>query len=509
MKNNQQSNEEAQIQEDLSEVLQVRRDKLKKLQESGRDPFKESRYDRTHYSMDIKDNFDSLEGKTTKIAGRIMSKRIQGKAGFIDIQDQEGRIQSYVRLDAIGEEEYSVFSTYDIGDIVGIEGEIFKTKKGEISVKAKSVVLLCKSLQVLPEKYHGLKDQELRYRQRYVDLIVNPEVKNAFLIRTKALKALKAYLDDRGFLEVETPILNTIAGGANARPFITNHNTLHIPMYLRIANELYLKRLIVGGFDKVYEMGRMFRNEGMDLKHNPEYTAIELYQAYADYTDMMEITENVIAHMAEVATGSMIVNYQGTEINFTPPWKRMSMEDCVKEYSGVDFSTINTDEEALEVAREKGIEIKPGMRRGEVINAFFEEFGEDKLIQPTFITHHPVEVSPLSKRNVEDPRRTDRFEAFANKWELANAFSELNDPIDQKGRFIDQLRKRELGDDEAFEMDEDFLKALEVGLPPTGGLGIGIDRVIMLLTNSPSIRDVLLFPTMKPIDNNSNKEEEN
>lgn len=497
MKNNQQSNEEAQIQEDLSEVLQVRRDKLKKLQESGRDPFKESRYDRTHYSMEIKDNFESLEGKTTKIAGRIMSKRIQGKAGFIDIQDQEGRIQSYVRLDAIGEEEYSVFSTYDIGDIVGIEGEIFKTKKGEISVKAKSVVLLCKSLQVLPEKYHGLKDQELRYRQRYVDLIVNPEVKNAFLIRTKALKALRAYLDDRGFLEVETPILNTIAGGANARPFITNHNTLHIPMYLRIANELYLKRLIVGGFDKVYEMGRMFRNEGMDLKHNPEYTAIELYQAYADYTDMMEITENVIAHMAEVATGSMIVNYQGTEINFTPPWKRMSMEDCVKEYSGVDFSTINTDEEALEVAREKGIEIKPGMRRGEVINAFFEEFGEDKLIQPTFITHHPVEVSPLSKRNAEDPRRTDRFEVFANKWELANAFSELNDPIDQKGRFIDQLRKRELGDDEAFEMDEDFLKALEVGLPPTGGLGIGIDRVIMLLTNSPSIRDVLLFPTMK------------
>ncbi|HDF2751509.1 TPA: lysine--tRNA ligase [Clostridioides difficile] len=509
MKNNQQSNEEAQIQEDLSEVLQVRRDKLKKLQESGRDPFKESRYDRTHYSMDIKDNFDSLEGKTTKIAGRIMSKRIQGKAGFIDIQDQEGRIQSYVRLDAIGEEEYSVFSTYDIGDIVGIEGEIFKTKKGEISVKAKSVVLLCKSLQVLPEKYHGLKDQELRYRQRYVDLIVNPEVKNAFLIRTKALKALRAYLDDRGFLEVETPILNTIAGGANARPFITNHNTLHIPMYLRIANELYLKRLIVGGFDKVYEMGRMFRNEGMDLKHNPEYTAIELYQAYADYTDMMEITENVIAHMAEVATGSMIVNYQGTEINFTPPWKRMSMEDCVKEYSGVDFSTINTDEEALEVAREKGIEIKPGMRRGEVINAFFEEFGEDKLIQPTFITHHPVEVSPLSKRNVEDPRRTDRFEAFANKWELANAFSELNDPIDQKGRFIDQLRKRELGDDEAFEMDEDFLKALEVGLPPTGGLGIGIDRVIMLLTNSPSIRDVLLFPTMKSLDGVNKKNDVN
>ena len=340
---------------------------------------------------------------------------------------------------------------------------------------------------------------DLRYRQRYVDLIVNPEVKDAFLTRTKALKALRSYLDDRGFLEVETPILNTIAGGANARPFVTHHNTLDIPMYLRIANELYLKRLIVGGFDKVYEMGRMFRNEGMDMKHNPEYTAIELYQAYADYEDMMEITENVVSHMAEVATGSMKVNYQGTEIDFTPPWRRMTMEECVKEYAGVDFSEINTDEEAIAVAKEKGIEIKPGMRRGEVINEFFEEFGEDQLVQPTFITHHPVEVSPLAKRNVEDPRRTDRFEAFANRWELANAFSELNDPIDQRGRFEDQVRKRALGDDEACEMDEDFLNALEVGLPPTGGLGIGIDRVIMLLTNSPSIRDVLLFPTMKPM----------
>ena len=317
-----------------------------------------------------------------------------------------------------------------------------------------------------------------------------------------------AYLDERGFLEVETPILNTIAGGANARPFVTHHNTLDIPMYMRIANELYLKRLIVGGFDKVYEMGRMFRNEGMSIKHNPEYTAIELYQAYADYTDMMEITENVIAHMAEAATGSMKINYQGTEIDFTPPWRRMTMEECVKEYTGVDFSTINTDEEALAVAKEKGIEITPGMRRGEVINAFFEEFGEDKLIQPTFITHHPVEVSPLAKRNVEDPRKTDRFEAFANRWELANAFSELNDPIDQKGRFMDQLRKKELGDDEACDMDEDFINALEVGLPPTGGLGIGIDRVMMLLTNSPSIRDVILFPTMKPIENNQNKIEE-
>jgi len=365
MNNDQMNND--QLQEDLTEVLRVRRDKLAKLQEMGRDPLKVSRYDRTSNSTEIKGNFEEFEGKVVKIAGRIMSKRIQGKAGFIDIQDQNGRIQCYVRLDRIGEEEYSIFSTYDIGDIIGVEGEVFKTKKEEISVKANEVVLLSKSLQVLPEKYHGLKDQDLRYRQRYVDLIVNPEVKDAFLTRTKALKALRSYLDERGFLEVETPILNTIAGGANARPFVTHHNTLDIPMYMRIANELYLKRLIVGGFDKVYEMGRMFRNEGMSIKHNPEYTAIELYQAYADYTDMMEITENVIAHMAEAATGSMKINYQGTEIDFTPPWRRMTMEECVKEYTGVDFSTINTDEEALAVAKEKGIEITPGMRRGEVI----------------------------------------------------------------------------------------------------------------------------------------------
>ena len=495
-------------QEDLTEVLKVRREKLSKLQEMGRDPFVQSRYDRTNYSMDIKNNFEEMEGKVVKIAGRIMSKRLQGKAGFIDIQDQEGRIQCYVRKDRIGEEEYDLFKTYDIGDIIGLEGEVFKTKKEEISVKATAVVLLSKSLQVLPEKYHGLKDQDIRYRQRYVDLIVNPEVKDAFLTRTKALKALRSYLDQRGFLEVETPILNTIAGGANARPFVTHHNTLDIPMYLRIANELYLKRLIVGGFDKVYEMGRMFRNEGMSIKHNPEYTAMELYQAYADYEDMMRITEELISHMAEVATGSTVVNYQGTEIDFKPPWRRMTMIECVKEYTGVDFDTIDTDEEALAIAREKGIEIMPGMRRGEVINAFFEEFGEDKLIQPTFITHHPVEVSPLAKRNAEDPRKTDRFEAFANKWELANAFSELNDPIDQKGRFMDQMRKKELGDDEACDMDEDFINALEVGLPPTGGLGIGIDRVMMLLTNSASIRDVILFPTMKPIEQNKNQIEE-
>ncbi|KGF15377.1 lysyl-tRNA synthetase [Peptostreptococcus sp. MV1] len=495
---------ESQI-ENLSEVLQVRRDKLRDLQEMGRDPFKISKYDVTHHSDEVIANYDQLEGQKVSLAGRIMSKRIMGKASFMHLQDQNGRIQAYVKRDDIGTDEYKLFKSYDLGDIVGIEGFVFKTKTEEVSVHVEKLVLLSKSLQVLPEKYHGLKDVDLRYRQRYVDLIVNPEVKDAFLTRTKALKALRSYLDDRGFLEVETPILNTIAGGANARPFITHHNTLDIPMYLRIANELYLKRLIVGGFDKVYEMGRMFRNEGMDMKHNPEYTAIELYQAYADYKDMMEITENVISHMAEVATGSMKIDYQGTEIDFTPPWKRMTMEECVKEYSGVDFSEINTDEEALAIAREKGIEITPGMRRGEVINAFFEEFGEDQLIQPTFITHHPVEVSPLAKRNVEDPRKTDRFEAFANRWELANAFSELNDPIDQRGRFEDQVRKRELGDDEACEMDEDFLNALEVGLPPTGGLGIGIDRVIMLLTNSTTIRDVLLFPTMKPLRDGSSE----
>lgn len=498
---------ESQV-ENLSEVLQVRRDKLSELQKMGRDPFKISKYNVTHHSNEVIDQYDSLEGQRVSLAGRIMSKRIMGKASFMHLQDQNGRIQAYVKRDDIGTDEYKLFKTYDIGDIVGIEGFVFKTKTEEVSVHVEKLVLLSKSLQVLPEKYHGLKDVDLRYRQRYVDLIVNPEVKDAFLTRTKALKALRSYLDERGFLEVETPILNTIAGGANARPFITHHNTLDIPMYLRIANELYLKRLIVGGFDKVYEMGRMFRNEGMDMKHNPEYTAIELYQAYADYKDMMDITENVISHMAEVATGSMKINYQGTEIDFTPPWKRMTMEECVKEYAGVDFSEINTDEEALAIAREKGIEITPGMRRGEVINAFFEEFGEDKLIQPTFITHHPVEVSPLAKRNVEDPRRTDRFEAFANKWELANAFSELNDPIDQRGRFEDQVRKRELGDDEACEMDEDFINALEVGLPPTGGLGIGIDRVIMLLTNSTTIRDVLLFPTMKPLRDGSSEADE-
>ena len=503
-----QNNQNQEIEVDENHLIQIRKDKLKELQEQGKNPFEITKYNRTNSAGEIKANYEKFEQKDVSVAGRIIAKRIMGKASFCTILDSDEKIQSYVSINDLGEESYKAFKTFDIGDIIGITGFVFKTRTEEISVHAKEVVLLSKSLRPLPEKFNGLKDVDLRYRQRYVDLIMNPEVKETFRKRSQIIAEIRRILDEKGYLEVETPILNTIAGGANARPFITHHNTLDIPMYLRIANELYLKRLIVGGFDKVYEMGRMFRNEGMDVNHNPEYTAIEMYQAYADFNDMMELTENVIAHMAEVATGSTVVNFQGTEIDFKPPWKRMTMIECVKEYSGVDFDTIETDEEALAVAREKGIEITPGMRRGEVINAFFEEFGEDKLIQPTFITHHPVEVSPLAKRNAEDPRKTDRFEAFANKWELANAFSELNDPIDQKERFMDQLRKKELGDDEACDMDEDFINALEVGLPPTGGLGIGIDRVMMLLTNSASIRDVILFPTMKPITHKNTEDEE-
>lgn len=486
--------------QNISEVLQVRRDKLKNLRDQGRDPFIEEKYDVDAYSQDIKSNFDAMEGQQVSMAGRIMAKRQMGKASFIDIHDKQGRIQCYVRKDAIGEEDYNVFVTYDIGDIIGIKGSIFKTKHGEISIKVSELILLSKSLQILPEKFHGLKDVDLRYRQRYVDLIVNPEVKNTFMLRSKMLKEVRNFLDDRAFVEVETPVLSPIAGGASARPFITHHNTLDIDMYLRIANELYLKRLIVGGFDRVYEMGRMFRNEGMSIKHNPEYTAIEVYQAYADYKDMMELTENLISHVAQKTLGTTKINYQGKEIDLTPPWKRMSMEEAVKEYVGVDFSKIETDEEAVKIAKEKHIEDAEKMTRGYVINALFEEYCEEKLEQPTFITHHPVEVSPLAKRDPSDPRRTNRFEAFINTWEIANAFSELNDPIDQKQRFEDQLKQRDAGDEEAHMMDEDFVNALEVGLPPTGGLGIGIDRMIMLLTDAQSIRDVILFPTMKPID---------
>ncbi len=488
--------------QNVSELLQVRRDKLAHLKEIGQDPFVEEKYIVDAYSIAIKEEFDAYEGKEVTIAGRIMSKRKMGKASFIDVQDKDGRIQSYVRKDAIGEEAYELFTHYDIGDIIGLRGTVFKTQKEEISVKAQEVKLLSKSLQVLPEKWHGLKDTDLRFRQRYVDLIVNPDVKDTFVLRSKIIKEIRRFLDDRDYLEVDTPILGTIAGGAAAKPFVTHHNTLDIDMYMRIANELYLKRLIVGGFDRVYEMGRMFRNEGMSVKHNPEYTAIELYEAYADYKDMMDITENMVAQVAEKVLGSTKIDFQGKEIDLTPPWRRLSMEDAVKEYVGVDFSQINTDEEARTVAKEKGLHDVKDMTRGHVINELFEEYCEKYLEQPTFITHHPVEVSPLAKRDPQDPRRTQRFEAFINTWEIANAFSELNDPIDQKERFVSQLAQRDAGDDEAHMMDEDFVNALEVGLPPTGGLGIGVDRLIMILTNSSSIRDVLLFPTMKPIKNN-------
>ncbi|HSH35439.1 lysine--tRNA ligase [Schnuerera sp.] len=489
----------AGTEENINEMLMIRREKLKELIEMGENPFLIEKYEYTHHSMSIKDNFEELENGKVSVAGRIMSRRGHGKVSFMDLQDSKGKIQIFVKMDLIGEEAYNKLNLLDLGDIVGVKGEVFKTRSGEISIRAKEMVLLTKSLQILPEKFHGLKDQDLRYRQRYVDLIVNPEVKETFVLRSKIIKAVREYLDDREFLEVDTPILNTIAGGANARPFVTHHNTLDLDMYLRIANELYLKRLIVGGFEKVYEMGRMFRNEGMSYKHNPEFTNIELYQAYADYEDMMVLTEELIAYVAEKALGSKKIEYQGKEIDLTPPWRRLSMIDAIKEFVGVDFNTIDTDEEAIEVAKAKGLEVEIGMKRGNIISEMFEEFCETHLIQPTFITHHPVEVSPLAKRNPDDPRLTNRFEAFINTWEIANAFSELNDPIDQKKRFEEQAKQREAGDHEAHMMDMDFVNALEVGLPPTGGLGIGIDRLIILLTNQPTIRDVILFPTMKPI----------
>lgn len=486
--------------ENLSELLQIRRDKLSKLREIGQDPFKIEKYDRTHFSKQILDNFTTHDGVNVRVAGRIMAKRDMGKASFIDIQDSEGRIQSYVRKDALGEEQYEIFKTYDIGDIVGVEGIVFKTQKDEISIRAEEVILMSKSLQILPEKWHGLKDQEIRYRQRYVDLIVNPEVKEKFLQRSVIIKSMKEYFDREGFLEVDTPILSTIAGGATAKPFITHHNTLDLDMYMRIANELYLKRLIVGGFDKVYEMGKMFRNEGMSIKHNPEYTAVELYAAYEDYEYMMELTENVVAYCCEKVHGTTVVNYQGTMIDFKPPWIRSSMHELVEKKTGVNFYEIATDVEARKIAKEQlHLEVETRMSRGHLVNLAFEEFCESDLIQPTFVLHHPVEVSPLAKRNPDNPAITNRFEAFVNTWEIANAFSELNDPIDQKQRFEDQLLQKEAGDDEAHMMDEDFINALEVGLPPTGGLGIGVDRLIMLITNATSIRDVILFPTMKPI----------
>ena len=486
---------------DLNRLIQVRMDKLKELQEAGKDPFEITKYDRTELSMQIKNNYEQYEGKEVSVAGRIMAKRIMGKASFCTIQDSEGRIQSYVSVNDLGEESYKAFKTFDIGDIIGLKGFVFKTKTEEISIHAKEVVLLSKSLRDLPEKFHGLKDVDLRYRQRYVDLIVNPEVKEAFLLRSKILKAIKEYLDEAGYLEVDTPILNTIAGGATARPFITHHNTLDLDMYLRIANELYLKRLIVGGFDKVYEMGRMFRNEGMDIKHNPEYTGMELYASYQDYNDMMDLTEDMIRTVSNKVLGTAKINYQGQDIDLESSWARITMIDSIKNVTGVDFNTINSDEEAIAIAKEKGVEVDESKQtRGYIINAFFEEFVEETLIQPTFIYDYPVDVSPLTKRKPSDKRLVERFEVFIGGREYGNAYSELNDPIDQKGRFLDQLKQREAGDEEANMMDDDFITALEYGMPPTGGLGIGIDRLVMLLTDSASIRDVILFPTMKPLN---------
>ncbi len=498
--------QEELTEESLNELRKIRRDKLKALQEAGRNPFLIEKWDVTAHSMDIRDNFDAMEDQEVSCAGRIMAFRNMGKASFIDIQDKQGRIQCYVRRDAVGEEEYKWFKTYDIGDIVGVEGTVFRTQHGEVSIKATKVVLLTKSLQILPDKWHGLKDTDLRYRQRYVDLIVNPEVKDVFIKRAQILKAIRNVLEeDYGFLEVDTPILTVIAGGANARPFNTHHNTLDLDMKLRISNELYLKRLIVGGLDRVYEMGKMFRNEGMDKNHNPEFTNMECYMAYGDMESVMDVTEQIVSKAAIAANGSPVITYQGKTFDLTPPWRRLKMEDAVKEITGVDFDRINTDEEARAAAIEKGMDREEVSKwtRGKIIAEMFEEFCEDVpgyLDGPVFVIGHPVEVSPLSKRDPEDPRITRRFEAYVNGWEIANAFSELNDPIDQYERFAQQQRQLDLGeDDEAHPMDKDFVNALEVGMPPTGGLGVGVDRVIMLLTDAPSIRDIILFPTMKPL----------
>ena len=486
---------------DMNQLMKVRKEKLDKLKEEGKDPYKITKFNRTHTSQEIKDNYDELEGKDVTIAGRIMAKRIMGKASFCHIQDSTGKIQSYVSINDLGEESYKAFKEDDIGDIIGITGFVFKTRTGEISIHAKELTLLSKSLRPLPEKFHGLKDTDLRYRQRYVDLIVNPEVKDTFVKRTEIIKEIRKILDEKKYVEVETPILNTIPGGATARPFITHHNSLDIDMYLRIATELYLKRLIVGGFDRVYEIGRIFRNEGMDLKHNPEFTSIELYQAFANLEDMMDLTEELVSKVAEKVLGTTKITYQGQEIDLTPSWKRVTMINAIKEVTGIDFNTITTDEEAQEVAKKAGIPVDPiKTKRGDIIVAFFDEKVEETLIEPTFIYEYPIENSPLAKKMENDGRMTQRFELFIGGREYANAFAELNDPIDQYERFLNQVKQREAGDDEANMMDTDFVTALEYGMPPTGGMGMGIDRLVMLLTNEASIRDVLLFPTMKPID---------
>jgi len=500
--NKNKANENQTEELDINHLMQIRRDKLAELQAQGKNPFEITKFNRTNTAGEIKANYEAFEQKDVTVAGRIIAKRIMGKASFCTIQDSDEKIQSYVSINDLGEESYKAFKTFDIGDIIGITGFVFKTRTEEISVHAKEVTLLTKSLRPLPEKFHGLKDMDLRYRQRYVDLIMNPEVKETFILRSKILKEIRKFMDEHGYMEVETPMLTTVATGDAARPFITHHNTLDLQMYLRIAPELNLKRLIVGGFDKVFEIGKNFRNEGMDIKHNPEFTNMEFYSAYEDYNDMMNIAEQLISTVAKNTLGTTNITYQGQEINLAPGWKKITMIDAIKEVTGVDFNTIHTDEEAQALAKEKGVEYEEIKNtRGHIINEFFETFVEETLIQPTFIMDYPVEVSPLTKRKKEDPRLVERFELFIGGREYGNAYSELNDPIDQYERFVKQVEAKEKGDEEAGGMDEDFVNALEIGLPPTGGMGIGLDRLIMLLTNSSSIRDVLFFPTMKPLNN--------
>ena len=485
---------------ELTEVLRVRREKLAQLVEDGKDPFQITKFDVTHHSAEIKDDFDALEGKEVVVAGRMMSKRVMGKASFCNVQDLKGGIQCYVARDAVGEDSYKDFKKFDIGDIIGVRGEVFKTKTGEISIHASAVTLLSKSLQVLPEKFHGLTNTDMRYRQRYVDLIVNPEVKDTFVKRSKIIKEIRNFLDGRGFMEVETPMLVSNAGGAAARPFETHYNALNEDVKLRISLELYLKRLIVGGLEKVYEIGRVFRNEGVDTRHNPEFTLMELYQAYTDYYGMMELTENMFRYLAEKVCGSAVITYNGVEIDLSKPFARLTMNDAIKKYAGIDFDEVKTDEEAKALAKEHHIEYEERHTKGEIINLFFEEYCEKELIQPTFIMDHPLAISPLTKKKPSDPTKVERFELFINTWEMCNAYSELNDPIDQRERFAAQDAAFAAGDEEANHTDEDFLNALEYGMPPTGGIGYGIDRLVMLLTDSPAIRDVLLFPTMKPLN---------
>lgn len=488
------------VQQDIADVLAIRRQKLDELRAEGHDPFVITKYDRTHHSSDIKDNFEALEGKEVSVAGRLMSKRIMGKASFCHVQDLMGTVQAYVARDCVGEDEYRNFKKLDIGDIVGIKGTVFKTKTGEISIHANDLTLLSKSLQILPEKFHGLTNTDLRYRQRYVDLIMNPESKDTLIKRSKIISSVRRYLDSEGFLEVETPMLVSNAGGAAARPFETHFNALDADFKLRISLELYLKRLIVGGLEKVYEIGRVFRNEGIDTRHNPEFTLMELYQAYTDYHGMMDLTENLYRHVAREVLGTDVITYNGTQIDLGKPFERITMLDAVKKYSGVDFNEIRSDDEAKAVAKEKGVAFEERHRKGDILNLFFEEFAEEHMIQPTFVMDHPVEISPLTKKKPDAPDYVERFEFYMNGWEMANAYSELNDPIDQRERFRAQEELLAQGDEEANHTDEDFLNALEIGMPPTGGIGFGIDRMCMLLTNSSAIRDVLLFPTMKPLD---------